>query len=801
MDNLWQDLRYAGRQLMRRPGFTVIAVLTLALGIGASTAIFSVVNSILLRPLSYSQPDRLVMVWERYHTRPRDRNVVNPANYLDWNDRATSFTGLAALTWSSMTLTGGAPENVDGRAVTPNFFSVLGLNPMLGRVFTAEEALPGGPPVIVLGDGLWRRRFGADVNIVGRSVPVAGGSAVVIGVMPPALRPLPWGSEEYWEPFRLDPANRARHGRYAQVIGRLRAGVTVDAAQRDMSRITRDLEREYPEFDTGWSASVLPLTDQVVGSARQALLVLLGAVSLVLLIACANVGNLMLVRADGRRREFAVRTALGAPRWRLVRQWLLESGLVAVAGGVMGLLLAAWAVDLLVASGPRGLPRLAEIGLDTRVLSVAAVMSLGIGALVGLPAALGGGGRSLAVRESGRLTADGRAARLRGGMVVIQVSLALVLLAGAGLLVRSLQRLMAIDPGFDPRQLLTATVSLPEGTYPDGARQAAFLSQLLDRVRTLPGVSAAGAINFIPLAEPTASTRFTIVGRPAPAPGQWTSADIRVVEPGYFAATGIPMLRGRAPTGADQASAPPIVLINETMARRYWPGADPIGQRLQVGWSHPEAKPEIVGVVGNVRLGTLDADFRPMIYYVHAQEPAGTMTLVVRHAGGAAPLTRALHAAVRELDPNLPLTDVTTMSTRLVQSMADRRYPMLLLSIFAGLAVVLAAIGLYGVLSYTVSRRTREIGVRIALGAGKADVLRLVVGGGMRLTLIGICIGLAGAAIAAHALGRLLYGVTPTDPATLGGVAVLLSAVALLAAYLPARRAAHLDPMVALRTE
>jgi putative ABC transport system permease protein len=801
MDNLWQDLRYAGRQLMRRPGFTVIAVLTLALGIGASTAIFSVVNSILLRPLSYSQPDRLVMVWERYHTRPRDRNVVNPANYLDWNDRATSFTGLAALTWSSMTLTGGAPENVDGRAVTPNFFSVLGLNPMLGRVFTAEEALPGGPPVIVLGDGLWRRRFGADVNIVGRSVPVAGGSAVVIGVMPPALRPLPWGSEEYWEPFRLDPANRARHGRYAQVIGRLRAGVTVDAAQRDMSRITRDLEREYPEFDTGWSASVLPLTDQVVGSARQALLVLLGAVSLVLLIACANVGNLMLVRADGRRREFAVRTALGAPRWRLVRQWLLESGLVAVAGGGMGLLFAAWAVDLLVASGPRGLPRLAEIGLDTRVLSVAAVMSLGIGALVGLPAALGGGGRSLAVRESGRMTADGRAARLRGGMVVIQVSLALVLLAGAGLLVRSLQRLMAIDPGFDPRQLLTATVSLPEGTYPDGARQAAFLSQLLDRVRTLPGVSAAGAINFIPLAEPTASTRFTIVGRPAPAPGQWTSADIRVVEPGYFAATGIPMLRGRAPTGADQASAPPIVLINETMARRYWPGADPIGQRLQVGWSHPEAKPEIVGVVGNVRLGTLDADFRPMIYYVHAQEPTGTMTLVVRYAGGAAPLTRALHAAVRELDPNLPLTDVTTMSTRLVQSMADRRYPMLLLSIFAGLAVVLAAIGLYGVLSYTVSRRTREIGVRIALGAGKADVLRLVVGGGMRLTLIGICIGLAGAAIAAHALGRLLYGVTPTDPATLGGVAVLLSAVALLAAYLPARRAAHLDPMVALRTE
>ena len=802
MDTLWQDLRYAARQLARRPGFTAIAVLTLALGIGASTAVFSVVNSILLRPLSYRSPDQLVMVWERNSARPRDRNVVNPANYLDWNDRATSFTGLAAFTWSQTTFTGEDPENVDGRAVTPNFFSVLGLNPTLGRVFTAEEALPGGPPVILLSDGLWRRRFGADSGVVGRAVPIAGGTAVVVGVMPPALRPLPWGSEEYWEPFRLDAGNRVRSGRYAQVIGRLRPGVTLDRAQADMSTIARDLEREHPEFDTGWGATVLPLAGQVVGSARQALLVLLGAVSLVLLIACANVGNLMLARAEGRRREFAVRTALGAPRWRLVRQWLLESGLIAVAGGGAGLLLAAWAVDLLVVSGPHSLPRLAEIGLDTRVLWVAGFVSLATGALVGLPAALGGVGGSLAAgRESVRVTTDARAARLRNGMVVVQVSLALVLLAGAGLLVRSLQHLMAIDPGFDPRQLLSATVTLPRGTYPDGARGSAFYARLLERVRGLPGVTAAGAVDFIPLAEPTAATRFTIVGRPAPVPGQWTSADIRVIDPGYFAAMGIPLLRGRAPTVADGATSPPIVVINETMARRYWPDADPIGQRLQVNWTHPEAHPEIVGVVGNVHLGTVDSDFRPMIYYVQAQDPSGSMTLVLRHTGGAAPLTTALRATVRELDPNLPLTDVATMSSRLVQSTADRRYPMLLLSVFAALAVVLAAIGLYGVLSYTVSRRTREIGVRIALGAQGADVLRLVVGGGMRLTLIGIVVGLAGAALAARALGHLLYGVTASDPVTLAGVAVLLSAVALLAAYLPARRAARLDPVVALRTE
>ena len=801
MDTLWQDARYAVRQLFRRPGFTIVAVLTLALGIGTSTAIFSVVNSVLLRPLSYADPDRLVMVWERNSRRPNDRNVVNPDNYLDWKDRAKSFTDLAAFTWSSNTFTGDTPENVDGRAVTPNFFSVLGLSPRLGRVFTLAEAAQGGPRVIVLSDGLWRRRFGADSGIIGRSVPVAGGNVVVIGVMPPALRPLPWGSEEFWEPLRLAARAPVRGSRFAQVIGRLRPGVSVAQAQSDIDGIARDLEREHPEFDTGWSASVMALTGEVVGTARRALLVLLAAVSLVLLIACANVGNLMVVRAEARRQEFAVRTALGASRGRLVRQWMVEAGLVAVLGGGLGVLLATWGVELLIASGPSDLPRLDEIGVDSRVLTIAGLVSLAAAAFVGLPAALGATDRLVAGREAGRVTSDRRAARFRSAMVVFQVSLALVLLAGAGLLVRSLQRLLDIDPGFNPKQLLTVRVDLPQATYTDSTRQTAFFSQLLDRVRELPGVSSAGATNFLPLTPGGSATRFTIVGRPAPLPGQWTSADIRVVDPNYFAAMEIPLRRGRAATAADRASTTPVVIINETMARRYWPDEDPVGQRLQVSWTHPDARPEIIGIVGDVHRNTLDSDIRPLIYYVHAQEPSTSMTLVIRHAGGSGPLATAVRGILHDLDPDLPITEIATMATQVSRSMADRRYPMMLLALFAGLAVLLAAIGLYGVLAYAVSRRTREIGVRMALGASGGDVLRMIVGNGMRLTLIGIGIGLVGAALAARALGRLLYGVQPADPVSLIGAALLFVVVALVATYLPATRATRVDPMLALRSE
>jgi putative ABC transport system permease protein len=804
MEALLQDIRYALRRLAHSPGFTLASIVTLALGLGATTAIFSVVDAVLLRPLTFQDPSRLVVVWERFAARAQETNVVNPANYLDWRDRATSFSDLAALAWSQQTFTGDVPELVQGRSVTPNFFRTLGLAPLFGRVFTPAEALPGGPPVIVLSYGLWRRRFGGDSAIVGRPVPVAGGSAVVLGVMPPALRPMPWGTEEYWEPFRLNESDRIRSGRYAMVVGRLKPGVTVARAQAEMDVITRGLQQEYPNFDTGWTANVVSLTDQVVGSARRALLVVLGAVTLVLLIAAANVGNLVLVRAEARQREIALRAALGASRLRIVRQWVVESSLVSLAGGAAGVMLARWGVDLLVAVAPPYVPRLAEISVDVRVLAVAAAVSLAVGIGAGLPAALGVTAHDLASglhAGSGRTTGD-RIARLwRDGLVVAQVSLALVLLSGAGLLVRSLQRLSAIEPGFEPAHVTSMAVNLPQGTYGDGARQTTFYQQLTDRIRVLPGVSEVGAISLVPLVPQAAATRFTIVGRPAPKPGEWTSADIRIVEPGYFAAMRIPVARGRTFTAADRADAPPVVVVNEAMARQFWPGDDPIGARLQVNWNDATAHPEIVGVVGDVRTSALDADMRPMIYYVQAQEPTGYLTMVVRHGGDPAALASAVRNAVRDLDRDVPLTDVATMSTLLTRSMADRRYPMLLLSGFAVLALVLAVVGLYGLLSYVVSRRSREIGVRMALGADRSAVLRMVLRDGVRLTLAGIVIGAAGGVLAARALGRLLYGVGPTDPLTFVAVAGLLAVVALVASYLPARRATRVDPVVALRTE
>src|SRR5512146_1403705 len=764
METLVQDLRHALRRLVHSPGFTFASVVTLALGIGATTAIFSVVDAVLLRPLTFQDPSRLVLVWERCAARDQGTNVVNPANYLDWRDRATSVSDLAACGWSQETFTGDVPELVQGRSVTPNFFRTVGLAPLLGRVFTDEEALPGGPPVIELSYGLWRRRFGGDSGIIGRPVPVAGGSAVVLGVMPPALRPMPWGQEEYWQPLRLNESDRTRSGRYTMVVGRLKPGVTVAHAQAEMDVITRSLEQEHPEFDTGWSANVVTLTDQVVGSARRALLVVLGAVVAVLLIAAANVGNLVLVRAESRQREVTVRAAL--------------------AGGVAGVMLARWGVDLLVALAPPYVPRLAEITVDTRVLVVAAAISLAVGIGAGLPAALGIDAQDLATGlrgGSGRTTGDRIARRWRDGLVVAQVSLALVLLSGAGLLVRSLQRLSAIQPGFDLSHVTSMAVNLPQAKYRDGARQTAFYGQLTDRIHSMPGVSEVGAISLVPLVPQNSATRFTIVGRPAPKPGEWTSADIRVVEPGYFAALRIPVARGRTFTAADRADAPPVVVVNDAMARQFWPGDDPLGARLQVNWNDATAHPEIVGVVGDVRTSALDAEIHPMIYYVEAQAPTGELTLVVRHSGDAAALVSAVRSAVRDLDRDVPLTDVASMSTRLTRSMADRRYPMLLLSGFAVLAVLLAAVGQYGLLSYAVSRRTQENGVR--------------------LTLLGVAIGAAASALAARALGHLLYGIGPTDPVTFVAVAVLLVAVALVASYVPAARATRVDPVVALRTE
>ena len=802
MDGLLQDIRYAVRMLAKSPGFTAVVVLTLALGIGANTAIFSVVNGVLLAPLPYKDPSRLVVVWESKGT--SNHNVVNPANYMDWHDRATSFSGLALMSWRSLTFAGDQAEEVQGRAVTPDFFGVVGATPLLGRTFNADESRPNSPRVIVLSEGLWRRRFGADRAIVERAVPVAGGTARVVGVMPSSFRPMPLGHEEYWEPMALDWSNRARAGRYAMALGRLKTGVTVERAQTDMSRIARQLESDYPDFDTGWGATVVPLMEQVVGGSRRTILIVLGAVSLVLLIACANVANLMLARAASRERELAVRAALGAPRWRLVRQALVESVMLAFAGGAAGALLASWGVHLLVRAAPPEVPRIADIRLDLTVLAVTALVSMAAGVLFGLPAALS---RSDAAIQdlhavTTRTTAGVPAARLRGALVIAQMSLAIVLLVGAGLLVRSLRQLIAVNPGFDPANISAVTITLPRATYPDSLRRVALYERLLERVRNMPAVQSAGIISWLPMTPGNSVTSLTVVGGPEPAPGEAPAAAIRLVDPGYFDAMRIPIKRGRSLATSDRIGSAPVAVISEAMAHQLWPGEDPIGQHVKVEWWHPTASVEIVGVVADSRHDGLDAAFEPTLFYPFAQESQqSSMSLVLRSTLPPATLTRMVRAAVSEMDKGVPVADAVTMYHHIAETMADRRYPAFVLGLFAALALVLAAVGIYGVLSYTVGQRTREIGVRVALGARPGDVLRTVVGSGLRLTLIGVALGGVAAGLAAGALGKLLYGVHPVDPVTFAIVPLVLVGVALLAMAAPARRAARVDPMVALRSE
>ena len=802
MDALFQDLRYAVRTLAKRPGFTAVVVLTLALGIGANTAIFSVVNGVLLRPLPYHDPSRLVVVWESKGT--SSHNVVNPGNYMDWHDRASSFSGLALTSWRGLTFTGDQAEEVQGRAVTPDFFGVVGGTPLVGRTFSADESRPNSPRVIVISEALWRRRFGADRTIVGRAVPVAGETVRVVGVMPSSFRPMPLGHEEYWEPMALDWSNRARTGRYAMALGRLKDGVTVERAQTEMSRIARQLESDYPDFDTGWGATVVLLMEQVVGGSRRTILIVLGAVSLVLLIACANVANLMLVRAASRERELAVRVALGAPRWRLVRQALVESVILALAGGAAGALLASWGVHLLVRAAPPEVPRIADIRLDLTVLAMTALVSMSAGVLFGLPAALSRSDAGIQDLHAAttRTTAGVPAARLRGALVIAQMSLAIVLLVGAGLLVRSLRHLIAVDPGFDPANISAMTITLSRATYTDSLRRFAFYERMLERVRNMPGVQSAGIISRLPMTPGNAVTALTVVGRPAPAPGEAPAAAIRVVDPGYFAAMRIPLERGRSLAPSDRIGDAPVAVISEAMAHQLWPGEDPIGQRVKVEWRHPTASVEIVGVVADSRHDGLDAAFEPTLFYPLAQESQqSTMSLVLRSKLPPATLTRMVRAAVSEMDKDVPVAEAVTMYHHIAETMADRRYPAFVLGLFAALALTLAAVGIYGVQSYTVGQRTREIGVRVALGARPADVLRMVLGGGLRLTLIGVALGGVTAGLAAGTLGKLLYGVHPVDPVTFGIVPLVLVGVALLAMAAPARRAARVDPMVALRNE
>ena len=796
LEDLWWDGRYAARSLRKSPGFSAVAILTLALGIGASTAMFTLVNSILLRPLDYPQPERLVALWER---RPvgEERNVVSPRNFFAWREQAGSFAGLAATwDWLQNLTGGGEAEQVRAKATTGSFFSVLGVGAQLGRTYREGEEEAA---VVVLGHHLWRRRFGGDPAVVGRTVAIDGRDRTVVGVMP-ADFPSVGTRADLWVPVRLSPE---AGGRTLQVVGRLHPGTTLEEARREMSAIGRRLAERYPASNAGWGVTLVPMHEQVTGDVRPALLVLLGAVGLLLLIACANVANLLLGRAAVRRREMAVRLSLGATRARLVRQTLTECLVLAGGAGLLGLGLAVWSTRTLVRLLPPGLalPRLDEVRVDERVLGFALGVSLLTGVLFGITPALSGSAVRLAqtLRETARGTTRGRS-RIRKALVVVEVALAVVLLVGAGLLGRSLQRLLEVDTGVRPEQVLTMRLWLSGPQYQEAAALQRFMARLLPRLRDLPGARSVGAEMYLPLTGERLGHSFHRADRPRPREGERLSTHIRAIAGDYFATMGIPLLRGRAFAARDHARAPPVAVINQELARRHFPGEDPIGKRVDYVWSDTLSA-EIVGVVGSVREMGPGAEPSPAIYRPYAQMPTPRVALVIRSAGDPLTLAAAAATAVREIDPGQPVAEIRTMEEVVSATVVRPRLNLYLLGGFAGMALLLAALGLYGVVSHSVTQRSQEIGVRIALGARPGHVLRLVVREGMRLTVLGLLIGLGAALAATRVMASLLFGVSVTDPLTLAGVTAFAAAVALLASYLPARRATRVDPAVTLRAE
>ncbi|WP_164928791.1 ABC transporter permease [Gloeobacter violaceus] len=818
---LLQDLTYAVRMLRSNPLVTGIMLLVLALGIGANTAIFSVINAVLLRPFPYAQPERLVFVWEKSADWEKTTGmarmkstVVSVANYLDWRAQNQVFTDMAIFNIWSGSLTGaGEPEVIDGAIVSANFFSVLGIQPQLGRSFLPEEDSPEADgQVIVISDGLWKRRFAADLGIIGRKVAIDARSYTVVGVMPSQFQQPESGFSRFqraqiWRPL----ANRRKYFTDAQqcnracrnfrVIARLKSGGSLAEAQTQMDTIARRLERTYPETNTGYGVTVIALAEQFVGNLRPILLLLTAAVGCVLLIACANVANLLLVRASARRKEIALRLALGANRARLLRQLLTESLLLSLLGGVFGVGLAWWSVPVLLALRPENLPRFDRIEIDGTVLAFGLGLSLLTGLIFGLlPALQATRTTPNAVLKEGSTTSAPRSqARWLGALVIVEIALSLALLAGAGLLVQNLLRLQSIDPGFTTRNVVSFWLALPKLRYSTDERIVAFEEQLLSRLQTLPGVEAAGRVSSLPLTGLNNwGIEVTIAGRPRPAPGQELNADNRIVSSGYFETLGIALVRGRLLNDRDRSNTPKVVLINETMAKRYWPGQDPIGQRISLG---DERLWQIVGIVKDIYHFDLFQLPYPEVYTSYRQYIFGGPGLVVRGQVDPASLVQTIQQTVHSLDKNLPLNDVQTLDERLARSLAAQRFYTLLLVLMAVIAAVLAGSGLYGVMSYSVTRRTRELGIRVALGARPADVLRLVVGQGIALVLAGIGCGLILVLGAANMLTGILYEPRPQDWLALLPVTLGLFVVGLLACYVPARRATRVDSAIALRCE
>ena len=807
MDTLMQDVRYAARRLRRTPGFTLVAVLTLALGIGANSAIFSVVEAVLLRSLPFPQPDRLVRL---FNVREGTDFPVSGANYLDFRRQDQLFTGVAAYTsGGDLNLTGtGEPTRLQGATVSGELFEVLGARPVLGRSLGPADNEPGAEQVAVLSHSLWQERFGGERDVVGRTVEIDGAPRTIVGVMPAGYE-FPgetqiWLPISYSEPF-VDDGNRGSH--FLNVVARLQPGVTVERAAAEMRGLGDRMAREHPESLTNSSANAVAMHEVMVGDVRTPLLILLGAVGLVLLIACANVANLLLSRATARESEMAVRSALGAGRRRIVRQLLTESLLLALLGGALGLLLAVWGTELLVALRPEGVPRLDEVRVGGAVVGFTAAVALATGLLFGLVPALQISRGDLAggIREGSRGTLSAaRGNRVRSVLIVVEMALAVMLLAGAGLLIRSFVGLQQVAPGFVSEGLLSVDVSLPASSYQDDAARDRFYRQLEARIASVPGVTAVGAISFFPLSGSDMRLGVHEAGSPPPEPGSMPIMQARVASAGYFEAMGIRTIRGRTFTAGDRADAPRVVMLNERAVERYFPGQDPIGKQLVLTWGRgpdpdDQVGGEVVGIVGDVRQSSLSEEPDAQIYVPHAQVPIQSMDLTVRTSVPPMSVAGSIRQAVREVDPNLPVGQIVPVDRVLSDSVSEPRFYMLLLAIFAVSALVLAAIGIFGVMSYSVAQRTREIGIRVALGAAPGAVVRMIVRGALVLALGGIALGVGGTLAGSRLLAGLLFGVQPTDPLTLAAVVGILGAVALIASYVPARRATRVDPMNALR--
>lgn len=801
------EIRFAWRSLRKRPGFAAVVVFTLALGIGANSAIFSVVNAVLLTPLPYGSPERLVALFAKNDQRNLTQRPVSYANFQDWRAQSQSFAEMAAIRGDSFSLTDdGEPERVSGIRVTTNILPLLGVSPVAGRDFLPEESQPENAGVALIGYGLWQRRYGADPNLFGQTVTLEGRPYTIIGVLPAWLKfpgvQVPPGGAEVWIPFVPLSSELNRSFANIRIIGSLKPGVSLAQAQSEMDGIAARLAQQYPADNTNLRVEMVPLAESLTGNVRLSLWILLGAVGVVLLIACVNVANLLLARATGRQTEIAIRTALGASRWRVGRQMLTECVLLSLVGGGIGLLLAWKSIEWLKQTKAGNLPRLEELSLNGRVVAFTLLISLLTALLFGMLPALRASHVELisTLKEGGKTTA-GRVNRgWLNGLAITEIALAFVLLVGAGLLLRSFRTVSEVDPGFQPQQVLTLAVPLPQSDYPDQAAQFRFYEKALARLNAVPGVSSAAAVFRLPMVG-LATVIFTVHGQPA-APGTEPNADYRPISASYFRAMGIPLLHGREFNEHDTVETADVVIVNQVLAQRYWPGENPLGKRLQLALEKTRWR-EVVGVVGNAKLSGLEAQVDSAIYLPLAQNTwpnaLRTSSLAIRTQAEPQSVTAAIRQALRGVDPSLPITQVRTMEDILDGTLAPRRFNMTVLSLFALIAGLLALVGIYGVISYTVAARTNEIGVRLALGAQPHDILKLVVGEGLKLTMSGVLLGLFGAFGLTRLMKGLLFGVSAVDPAVFTILTLLLMATALLAAYLPARRAARINPVIALK--